>query len=182
MSDSATLAELLRATSGGNRDAFRQLYGAVSAKLFGVALRILQRRELAEEVLQEVFVRIWAHAAEYQSAKGSPMTWMIAITRNQALDVRRRGRDRVRGGEGDLLEQVPASTPNPLDWTLASSESRTLERCLGELSEAQRDCIVMAYVEGYTQQELAARMDRPLGTIKSWVRRGLLQLKECLER
>ena len=182
MSNSAILAELLLATAGGDRDAFRQLYGAVSAKLFGVALRILQRRELAEEVLQEVFVRIWAHAAEYQSALGSPMTWMIAIARNQALDIRRRGRDRVPGDEGELLEHVPAPTPNPLDWALASSEARALERCLRELSEAQRDCIVKAYVEGYTQQELASQMERPLGTIKSWIRRGLLQLKDCLER
>ena len=182
MSDPAQLADLLRATAVGDRDAFRQLYGAVSAKLFGIALRILQRRELSEEVLQEVFVRIWAHAAEYQSAKGSPMTWMIAITRNQALDVRRRGRDSLQSDAGERLEQTPDPAPDPLDWALASNEARHLRQCLGELPEAQRDCIVLAYVEGYTHQELSTRMDRPLGTIKSWVRRGLLQLRECLER
>jgi RNA polymerase sigma-70 factor, ECF subfamily len=175
------LAHLLSATAARDQRAFKDLYGASSAKLYGVVLRILRDREQANEVLQEVYLRIWQHAADYRPDKGSPMTWMIAVARNRALDRRRARPPELPLDEIHELEDQSGDRPNPLDG-VTGAQARALSHCLGELESRQRQCILLAYTEGYTHAELARRLDCPLGTVKSLIRRGLLRLKECLER
>ena len=176
------LTHLLDGTAARDQRSFADLYAASSAKLFGVVLRILRDREQASEVLQEVYLRIWQHAADYRPDKGSPMTWMIAVARNRALDRRRGRRPELPLDAIDEIEDPGADRPNPLDGVVFGSQARALGHCLGELEKRQRDCVLLAYTLGYTHAELAERLDCPLGTVKSMIRRGLLRLKECLER
>jgi RNA polymerase sigma-70 factor (ECF subfamily) len=180
--DLSPLAELLSASAAGDRQAFARLYEATSAKLFGVILRIVGRRDRAEEALQEAYLRIWDHAADFDPRKGAPMTWMITIARNRACDWRRRDRGEAPVDDLTPLETAASGEPGPLDQAIAMDHARALQACLNQLEPTQRQCIVLAYRDGYTHQELAERLNAPLGTIKSWIRRGLLRLKECLER
>ncbi|MDX1575963.1 MAG: sigma-70 family RNA polymerase sigma factor [Kiloniellales bacterium] len=181
--DAPPLADLLDAAAGGDEAAFKEIYGLSSAKLFGIVLRIVRRRAAAEEILQEVYLKIWDNAATYRPDKGSPMTWMIAIARNRALDWQRR--DRVRGGDLPIDEAPGRETwsdpePDPLDWAMARQDAQALHDCLERLEEEPRTCLVLAYCEGYTHEELSERLARPLGTVKSWIRRGQARLKDCL--
>ncbi len=168
------------ATAGGDRSAFAQLYTRTSPKLFGLVLRIVRRRDLAEDVLQEAYLRIWDHAADYRPERGAASAWMGRIARNRALDwYRKQSRDPVRAG--------PEPGPDETRWSelardQVDSEGQQLKDCLAELEAPQRDCILLAFVEGYTHQELALRLERPLGTVKSLIRRGLARLKACIER
>ncbi len=182
MSDTQQLMELLEAAADSNQLAFHRLYTNTSAKLFGVVLRIVGRRDLAEEILQEAYLSIWDHAGDYDSRKGSPMTWMITIARNRSLDWRRRKQAEVPLEEQPERGQRIGTDPGPPDWATAHQNMLDLERCLEELEEPQKDCILLAYCEGYTHQELAARLDRPMGTVKSWIRRGQIRLKQCLDQ
>jgi RNA polymerase sigma-70 factor (ECF subfamily) len=175
----AALGELLGGTAAREQRAFAELYGASSAKLFGVILRILRDRELASEVLQEVYLRIWEHAGDYRPDQGAPMDWLIAIARNRALDRRRHRRPELRLDGLDELEDQGA---NPVDSVDGGVPSRALRRCLDELEDRQRQSVLLAFAEGYTHAELADRLGCPLGTAQSLIRRGLLRLKECLER
>lgn len=180
--DAPPLAGLLSATAAGDREAFRRLYDATSSKLFGVVLRIVRRRDLAEDVLQEVFLRIWDHAGEQRSDRGTPMAWMVRIARNRALDCRRADRGEVS------LEELPAcgNWTDPIadsaERVVSGAEASALEDCLDKLDNQQRSCILLAFRDGYTHQELAERLRTPLGSIKSWIRRGQIQLRECLQR
>lgn len=178
----SSLTLLLAATATRDQQAFADLYAASSAKLFGVVLRILRDREQASEVLQEAYLRIWQHAADYRPDKGSPMTWMITVARNRALDRRRGRRPELPLDEIGELEDLSDDRPNPLDGIVFGAQARALGQCLGELESRQRQCVLLAYAEGYTHGELAERLDCPLGTVKSLIRRGLLRLKDCLER
>jgi RNA polymerase sigma-70 factor, ECF subfamily len=176
----SALSDLLGATAARDQRAFAELYAASSAKLFGVILRILRNREQASEVLQEVYLRIWQRAGDFRPDKGAPMTWMIAIARNRALDQRRGRRPELPlDGLGEL-EDAGASLASLPDGGGVSG--RALRHCLGELEDRQRHSLLLAYAEGYTHAELAHRLDCPLGTAKSLIRRGLLRLRECLER
>jgi RNA polymerase sigma-70 factor, ECF subfamily len=175
----AALGELLGGTAAHEQRAFAELYQASSAKLFGVILRILRDRELASEVLQEVYLRIWQHASDYRPDHGAPMSWMIAIARNRALDRRRHRRPEL---PLDRLEELEDPDANPADGIDGGLPSRALRRCLDELEDRQRQSVLMAFAEGYTHAELADRLGCPLGTAKSLIRRGLLRLKDCLER
>lgn len=170
---------LLLATAGGDRAAFAQLYALSSPRLFGLVLRIVRRRDLAEDVLQEAYLRIWDHAADYRPERGAAAAWMGRIARNRALDwYRKQNRDPVRG----TPEIGPENSAGPeLAWDQVDDEGRQLKDCLEELEVRQRDCILLAFVEGYTHQELALRLERPLGTVKSLIRRGLARLKSCIE-
>ncbi|MEM7225651.1 MAG: sigma-70 family RNA polymerase sigma factor [Pseudomonadota bacterium] len=172
--DSPHLAGLLLATSRGDQAAFAELYQATSPRLFAVVLRIARRRDQAEELLQETYLRIWREAGGYQANRGAPMAWMVTIARNRALD---RWRKEVRRPAAEAAE--PAEM---LDWGDLNGDTRDLRHCLSGLAPAQRDAILLAYIEGYTHDELARRLKSPLGTIKSWIRRGLLRLRECLEQ
>ena len=175
------LADLLARTALGDRAAFAQLYGATSAKLFAVSLRIVRERALAEEALQDSFVSIWHHAPDYASVKGAPTTWMAAIVRNRSLDLVRRTRE-LPDVDDALASQLVDESAAPALEAEARAEAHTLERCLAELDPEQRQSIALAFFHGLTHTELAAHLRRPLGTVKTHVRRGLLKLRDCLVR
>ncbi|HEX9686834.1 MAG TPA: sigma-70 family RNA polymerase sigma factor [Burkholderiales bacterium] len=177
----ARLAGLLAQAGLRNQRAFADLYQLTSAKLFGVALRILRRQDWAEEVLQECYVNIWNHAGEYAVQKSAPLTWMTSIVRNRCLDWLRRPQQEATGDEYDIaVEAWRDDSPGPLESLAASSEAAALARCLRELDAKQRQSIMLAFFHGLSHSELARHMKQPLGTVKTWVRRGLERLKGCL--
>ncbi len=180
MSPPDPLANLLTRCARGDEDAFAQLYRAVAPKLFAVALRILRRRDWAEDVLQDGLFNIWNHAADYDPGKGAPLTWMASIVRYRALDVLRRLRHEVPADK-EIEDARPDPAPGPQELTLAGAAAQALAVCMERLSAQQRESITLAYYQGYTHEQLAAALRAPLGTVKTWVRRGLELLKRCLE-
>jgi RNA polymerase sigma-70 factor (ECF subfamily) len=175
------LAELLSRSALGDRVAFEQLYGATRAKLFAVSLRIVRERALAEEALQDSFVSIWHHASDYARSKGAPTTWMAAIVRNRSLDLVRRARE-IPDVDDVLASQLVDESAHPALDAEAHARAHTLELCLKELDAEQRQSIALAFFHGLTHSELAAHLRRPLGTVKTHVRRGLIKLRDCLMR
>lgn len=178
------LLRLLQETASGDRDAFRLLYDSSSAKLFGVLLRILKRQDLAEDVLQEVYLVIWKKAKTYDPAQGRPLSWMVTIARNRAIDILRKTDERVikhslsehdEDHFNSALSSISASEMDP-------GERIALQTCLDETEEQARQCVLLAYLYGYSREELAIRYSVPANTIKTWLRRALIDLKECLER
>lgn len=178
MLTSGELVWLLAAVSRGDQEAFQRLYTATSAKLYGVVLRILRRGDLAEEVLQETYVRVWRRAAEFNPAQATPITWMVAIARNHALDVARKKSVVV---EEPLGMDGGSDMPEPLVRREMTEDLKRLLACMGNLEEERRRLILLAYYSGWTREELAARFDKPANTIRTWLRRSLLQVRECLE-
>lgn len=174
------LNQLLLGAGAGDQSAFSTLYRRTSAKLFGVCLTILRDRGEAEEVLQEVYVTVWHRAATFDPALASAITWLGAIARNRAIDRLRRHRE-VQADESTLEEAVD-ERPSPATAAEASEERRRLEHCLEILPATQGSVVREAFFAGATYAELAERLRVPLGTLKSWIRRSLLQLKACLER
>ena len=165
-----------------DRTAFSALYAATSAKLFGVALRILNDRAEAEEALQEVFIRVWHKAGLYRVNGLSPMTWLITVTRNLCIDrLRRRRAAAAEAGEGEA-ELVADPAPGPEAQVVAKGERARIEACLGELEADRADAVRGAYLEGLSYAELATRYAVPLNTMRTWLRRSLLKLRECLVR
>ncbi len=179
------LAALLSRCALQDQRAFGALYEASSAKLFGVAVRITRRRDWAEEVLQESFVKIWHHAGSYNSGKSAPMTWMTAIVRNRSLDWLRRPQElrTLRTGEEQeaLLSAIPEEGPGPEDLASLAAQARMLHECMEHLSDDQKRSITLAFFHGLSHGELADKMGKPLGTVKTWIRRGLDKLKGCLD-
>ena len=175
------LAELLSRTALGDRQAFAALYAACSAKLFAVSLRIVHDRAQAEEVLQDSFVSIWNHAADYAREKSAPLTWMAAIVRNRSLDVVRRHRE-VADVDDELAARLVDEAAAPAREAQARDEAQRLQHCLAELDPEQRQTIALAFFHGLTHSELASHLRRPLGTVKTHVRRGLARLRDCLMR
>ncbi|MEO7744447.1 MAG: sigma-70 family RNA polymerase sigma factor [Usitatibacter sp.] len=177
----ARLAELLARAGLGDRKAFAELYTAAAPKLFAVSLRIVRERQLAEEVLQDSFVSIWKHAADYAREKSAPSTWMAAIVRNRSLDVVRRHREEPDVddvGAANLVDEAAA----PDREAEARADGHSLGRCLHELEAEQRQVVALAFFHGLTHSELAAHLRRPLGTVKTHVRRALARLRDCLTR
>ncbi|MCL4801361.1 MAG: sigma-70 family RNA polymerase sigma factor [Burkholderiales bacterium] len=180
------LADLLAACGRRDRAAFARLYQATSAQLFGVAIRMLRREDLAEEILQECYVSIWNNAAGYTAALSAPMTWMTSIVRNRCLDsLRRPNMEVVLSGRDadeaeDPLAAMPSDAPGPLAQLQSASDARALARCLAALEPKMRQAIALAFFDGLSHSELAAHMRQPLGTVKTWVRRGLERLRACL--
>lgn len=175
------LAGLLAQAALKNQRAFAELYELTAAKLFGVALRILRRQDWAEEVLQECYVSIWNHAGNYAAQKSAPLTWMTSIVRNRCLDWLRRPQQEATGEEFEIAAEAwQDDSPGPLERLVASSEAADLVRCLGQLDAKQRQSIMLAFFHGLSHSELAGHMKQPLGTVKTWVRRGLERLKGCL--
>jgi RNA polymerase sigma-70 factor, ECF subfamily len=173
------LGELLARSALGDRAAFARLYQATSAKLYGVALRILRREDWAEEVLQECYVNVWRHAPEYNASRAAPMTWMTSIVRNRCLDwLRRPNPEPLAEGAEEALE---SDGPGPLDELERARESGAIARCLRALEAKQRQAIALAFYDGLSHAELAQHLREPLGTVKTWVRRGLTKLRSCLE-
>lgn len=174
-------------TACGRRDevAFARLYEVSSGKLFGVALRILKREDWAEEVLQDCYVNIWTHASSYSAGLSAPMTWMTSIVRNRCLDWLRRPRAEIvleaADPDGDdPLEAMPSEDAGPLELLAQAKDSQAIAQCLRGLEAKSRQAIMLAFFEGLSHAELAAHMSQPLGTVKTWVRRGLERLKGCL--
>lgn len=173
------IAELLGRIAKGDRDAFRALYSAASAKLYGVALRILGDRAEAEDALQEVFTRVWLNARRFDPAKARGMTWAIAIARNHAID---RLRARAPLSDDDTaLAFVADRAPGAEAQAVARGEARRIADCFGTLEPARAEAVRGAYLDGLSYDDLARRHDIPLNTMRSWLRRGLQKLKECLE-
>ena len=164
--------------------AFRQLYEACSPRLFGLALRIVRRPALAEEVLQESFIAIWDHAGGYQDSLSAPMTWMTTIVRNKSFDLLRRAGDEVDIDDGKFDERVLASMrdpqANPADALELSSEAKALAACMAVLEEKHRDVIGLAFFHDLSHGDVARRLALPVGTVKTWIRRGLARLRSCL--
>jgi len=164
----------------GDRAAFSSLYDATSAKLFGVCLRILKDRAEAEDTLQEAFVRIWQKAGTYVANGFSPMTWLITLTRNLAIDKLRKR----KAGSVDIDEvyDLADSGPTPEAAAVASSERDQIDGCLNELEATRAGAVRDAYIEGHSYTELAAKYGVPLNTMRTWLRRSLVKLKDCLTR
>jgi RNA polymerase sigma-70 factor (ECF subfamily) len=175
------LEAALAACAAGDRQGLRRIFDDEAGRLVAVAQRIVRRRELAEEVVQEAFIRIWTHAHQYSSDRGSARGWIYAIVRNRALNLLRDGKREDLVGE-DRLETLQDG--EQLDQIMASfhrlDRNSRLHECLGALDEIKRRGILMAYVGGYTHGEIAGRLKLPLGTAKSWIRRGLSSLRECM--
>jgi RNA polymerase sigma-70 factor (ECF subfamily) len=181
------LAALLARVAERDAGALRTLYELTSAKLFGVALRILVKREWAEEALQESFVNIWRYAGDYREALAAPLTWMAAIVRNRALDCLRRQKAGASDGSAtttewtDTLDEVIAGDErDPAESALLSEQAKLLAICMSRLDASQRQAVALAYLRDQSHSEIAEQLAVPLGTIKSWVRRGLEKLKICM--
>jgi RNA polymerase sigma-70 factor (ECF subfamily) len=174
------LQHLLARCALRDRAAFVTLYHATSANLNGVALRILKNRQWAEEVLQDAFVKIWQHAGDYEPSRGAAMTWMINIVRNGALDMCRRADFRAHLDPAPVDEEWADHAVGPAEAAMTSDELARLRRCLDRLSDDQRATVLLVHHEGYTPVEIAQKQKVALGTVKTWVRRGLISLRECM--
>lgn len=175
------LARLVQKVAGGDRKALAELYRHTAPRLYSVILRIVREEPAAEEALQDVFVRLWQKAGSYDPKKARVTTWLNTVARNRALDeVRGRRGEVVSGLELTLFEDE--DSPGPAQDAHRAGMARELALCLEELEGDQRQSVLKAFYEGMTHSELAESMKKPLGTVKSWVRRALMQLKECLDR
>ena len=167
---------------GGDRAAMRLVYSETSAKLFGVCLRILGDRSEAEDVLQDVYLTVWRKAASFDEGVASPITWLVAIARNRSID-RLRSRASARTNVPiEAAADVPDGSLSPIERLEIGEDRARLRDCLQELEERQSAAIRSAFLDGFTYEELAEKARVPLGTMKSWIRRGLLKLRTCLER
>jgi RNA polymerase sigma-70 factor (ECF subfamily) len=179
MLTSAELVWLLAAVANGDRDAFARLYAATRAKLYGVVLRILRRADLADEVMQETYLKIWSSAGQFNPALSGPITWMVAIARNRAIDLLRKKTESSIEDEADALE-VADETPNPLAGRELTEDLKRLLACMGRLDTDRQRLVLLAYYSGWSREQLAAKFDKPLNTIKTWLRRSLIEIRECL--
>jgi RNA polymerase sigma factor (sigma-70 family) len=175
------LNRLLLQTGRNDQKAFAELYKRTSSKLFGVCLRMLHDRSEAEEVLQETYTTVWRRAASFDAAKASAITWLITLSRNKAIDRLRQRREALLD-DPSRLDETADEQPTPAADAETSQEYQRLQRCLDELEPQQRDSVREAFFTGATYNELATRCMVPLGTMKSWIRRSLIQLRTCLDQ
>src|SRR5438132_554501 len=168
------LSAALARVAGGDRAALRIVYQDTSAKLFGVCLRILNDRSEAEDVIQDVYLTVWRKAASFDPLRASPITWLVAIARNRAIDRLRASGATRRMEPIENAEDVQDAGPSALERVAAGQEQARLAGCMGELEDRHAAAIRAAFLDGITYEDLAARMRVPLGTMKSWIRRGLL--------
>jgi RNA polymerase sigma factor (sigma-70 family) len=188
---SVELSSLLARAGLGDRAAFATLYERTSPHLLGVVLRIQRDRALAEDILQEVYVNVWRAAQSFDAAQSQPLTWLTSVARNRAIDSLRRAQSQPQlktnvnstpdDEETDVYDTVADDAPGPLDLLSQASEARALGACMEGLSAQQRQSVALAFFDGLSHAEVAESMRQPLGTVKSWVRRALLSLKNCLE-
>lgn len=185
------LAALLSRVGLGDRAAFATLYKQTAAHLMGVVVRINRDRAQAEDVLQEVYVNVWRAAGRFDAAMSQPMTWLTSVARNRAIDSLRRRQTEPRtvsttlgtdDDPDDMLQYQASDAPGPLELLARAGEAHALTACLGELSGEQQQSLALAFYQGLSHAEVAAHLRQPLGTVKSWLRRGLQALKACLER
>lgn len=174
----ASIDDMIARVALGDRDAFRTLYARTSAKLFGVTLRILNDRSEAEDAVQDIFIKVWRRAGAYRPDTATPMTWLIAIARNAAID---RVRARKPAADGmDAAEAMPDEAMTPEEAAINTGEGARIDHCLGQLQPGRATAVRAAYVEGESYAELAERFAVPLNTMRTWLRRSLIQLRECL--
>jgi RNA polymerase sigma-70 factor, ECF subfamily len=173
------LVWLLGAVAKGDEAAFERLYSATRAKLYGVLLRILGRPALADEVMQETYFKVWKMADQFDPQVASPITWMVAMARNRAIDIVRKRGDLSIEDEPEALE-VAAETPAPLARREMAEELKRLLSCLGKLDPEKQRIVLLAYYSGWSRDQLAEKLDIPVNTIKTWLRRSLLEIRECM--
>lgn len=176
------LEQMIARTALGDRAAFDALYEATSAKLHAVCLSLLKDRSEAEETLQEVYVRVWRSADRYVVNGLSPMTWLITIARNRAIDRLRARNGQPASAPAEMAEALASPDPGPEEQLILSQQRRLLEGCLDEMGEAQALALRAVYLEGASYADIARTAGAPLNTVRSWLRRGLLRLKECVSQ
>lgn len=184
--DPSALRALLARVAQRDANAFRQLYDSTAPKLFGVAVRILHKQELAEDVMQESFASIWHHARDYRGELAAPMTWMTTIVRNKAFDALRGMDHAVEIDGNDFDEAVLRALEDPAATPLASlqmsRDAQALADCMAQLERAHRQVVGMAFFHDLSHSELAQRLTLPIGTVKTWIRRSLERLRICLDK
>lgn len=169
----------LFACARGEQAALHRLYERESRWLMGVAQRIVRRRELADEILHDAFLQIWQKSGTFDPALGSARGWIYSVVRYRALNAVRHSGIEQPALDG-AIDNVAADEPGPLETVSRASDARALHHCLQRLDDDKRACILLAYVDGFSQVQIAARLARPIGTVKAWTRRGLMALKDCL--
>ena len=181
-----TLIALIDRVALADEKALRELYELTSSKLYGVAVRVVTNREWAEDVLQEAFINIWKIAGDYKATLSPPMAWMALVVRSRGLDfLRRRASERAnRMQELDdvISDTVAGDSPNPMDVAQASEQAKALHNCLSQLDNKQREVVSLAYMGDLSHGELAEQLKLPLGTVKTWIRRALMQLRGCMAK
>lgn len=182
MSDArARLAALLGQVAAGRSDALETVYRLTSAKMFGICLRVTGDRAGAEEALQDSFVKIWRKAAVFDADRASPITWMAAIARNSAIDWKRAQGIVSAMTDDDGASEAPDSSVNAVEDLEARSTRHHILDCIDRLEQQQARAVRTAFYDGLSHSELATQMDVPLGTLKSWIRRAMITLKECID-
>lgn len=180
MPDPKHLESLVQGCARGSEAALAELYKLSAPQLFALAVRMLRRTDWAEEVMQECYINIWQNAGRYSSEQSQVMTWMSRIVRNRCIDWLRRPDIEVPDPDGMILEAWADEAPGPLGRLEASDEGKRIARCLAELEEKPRRAIALSFFDDLSQSEIAQRMGSPVGTVKSWLRRGMERLKRCL--
>ncbi|MDG4604586.1 MAG: sigma-70 family RNA polymerase sigma factor [Candidatus Contendobacter sp.] len=175
------LADLLAATAHGDRQAFAELYRLTHRRLYAIALALLRQPDAAEDVVQETYLAIWRTAGQYQAGRAPALVWLMAIVRHRAIELLRRRRRRALEIFAEPLAEDALQVPDPDQSPGVDHLAHAIQECLQRLSADQSRAVALAFFHGLSHEELAARLKTPLGTVKSWVRRGLLQLKGCLE-
>lgn len=191
MAQDSDLIAWLDASAAGDADALKRLYDATASRLYGLALQVLREPEAAQDVLQEAFLQVWRSAGDYRAALSPPLAWLGMIVRSRALDaLRRRKAQRMDrqvalhsdDDDGpDLLDQLASPTAGPDEALQHSQLAASLQHCLTKLDRNQRQVVQLAYLRDLSHSEMAAQLAAPLGTVKSWARRGLAQLRDCLQ-
>ena len=182
MTDDDPIAALLTRIAAQERAAFADIYSAASSKLMGVLLRILGNRAEAEDALQEVFTRVWLRAARFDGTKGRGMTWLIAIARNHAIDRLRSRAVQASNDDGETVAQLADTGRSALSGLVAEGEARRAVKCFEELDPDRSAAVQGAYLEGLSYEDLAERYSVPINTMRTWLRRSLLKLRECLDQ
>jgi RNA polymerase sigma-70 factor (ECF subfamily) len=178
--DGRPLAALIERCTHRDAGALEELYRLTAPTLMGCLMRILRRRALAEEALQDVFVQVWQRAAQFEEHRGRALAWLISMARYRAIDILRR--ERLDHTDPFEMAQRLESTSSESDATaVTDGDVQVLETCMGRLNDEQRNCIRLAFLAGRSHLEVAQLLQRPLGSVKSWIRRGLVALKECIE-
>ncbi|MBX9819836.1 sigma-70 family RNA polymerase sigma factor [Afipia birgiae] len=175
----AELIWLLASVAKGDEAAFERLYAATRAKLFGVVLRILRRQDLAEEVVQEAYVKIWNSAGQFNPSLASPITWMVSIARNRAIDVVRK-RSEASIEDEPVAMEVASDIPDPLARREMTEELKRILECIGQLDPERQKLVLLAYYNGWSREQLSEKFNTPLNTVKTWLRRSMIEIRGCL--
>lgn len=179
--DNRRLEALLQQCAARDATALHELYDLTAPQLLAVLVRILHSRAAAEDALQDVFIRVWQRAAQYDEYKGRAISWLVSIARYRAIDMARTGRPMVMLEAAELAGAEQLRVEGPADRAEFGATRVALERCLELLAQAQRQCVQLAYQNGMTQEQIARTENQPLGTVKTWIRRGLQSLRKCME-